>query len=175
MCFEGMSLFFLRRFVKVLLDAVLILSCFKSLYIVSIVYRDECDIIGCFVRLERFSVFLVISWFKGILKLILVIFCITWKLAIGSINDIYGTLTRFLSMQLIKSDIIRWSFCHIFRFSRGLSNNWIFAPWTKIHFNPFKWYFNDIKDYMGVQSIFGLFLQLNWKETTFVTSWKNLC
>jgi len=25
---------------------------------------------------------------------------------------------------------------------------------------------------MGVQSIFGLFLQLNWKETTFVTSWK---
>ena len=24
---------------------------------------------------------------------------------------------------------------------------------------------------MGVQSIFGLFLQLNWKETTFVTSW----
>jgi hypothetical protein len=28
---------------------------------------------------------------------------------------------------------------------------------------------------MGVQSIFGLFLQLNWKETTFVTSWKNIC
>ena len=25
---------------------------------------------------------------------------------------------------------------------------------------------------MGVQSNFGLFLQLNWKETTFVTSWK---
>jgi hypothetical protein len=32
---------------------------------------------------------------KGILKLILVIFCISWKLAIGSINDIYVTLTRF--------------------------------------------------------------------------------
>jgi hypothetical protein len=29
-------------------------------------------------------------------------------------------------------------------------------------------------DYMGVQSIFGLFLQLNWKETTFVTSWKKI-
>jgi len=28
---------------------------------------------------------------------------------------------------------------------------------------------------MGVHSIFGLFLQLNWKETTFVTSWKNIC
>jgi len=28
---------------------------------------------------------------------------------------------------------------------------------------------------MGVQSIFGLFLQLNWKETTFVTSWKHIC
>jgi len=28
---------------------------------------------------------------------------------------------------------------------------------------------------MGVQSIFGLFLQLNWKETTFVASWKNIC
>jgi hypothetical protein len=48
----------------------------------------------------------------------------------------------------------------------------MFASWTKIHFEPFKWYFNDIRDYMGVQSIFGLFLQLNWKETTFVTSWK---
>jgi hypothetical protein len=34
---------------------------------------------------------------------------------------------------------------------------------------------NDIRDYMGVQSIFGLFLQLNWKETTFVMSWKNIC
>ena len=31
---------------------------------------------------------------------------------------------------------------------------------------------NNIRDYMGVQSIFGLFLQLNWKETTFDTSWK---
>jgi hypothetical protein len=41
---------------------------------------------------------------KGILKLILVIFCISWKLAI----DIYETLTRFLSMKLCKSDIIRW-------------------------------------------------------------------
>jgi hypothetical protein len=58
----------------------------------------------------------------------------------------------------------------------GFSNtDWIFASWTKIHFDPFKWYFNDIRDYMGVQSIFGLFLQLNWKETTFVTSWKNIC
>jgi uncharacterized membrane protein len=45
---------------------------------------------------------------------------------------------------------------------------------TKIHFDPFKWYFNDIRDSMGVQSIFGLLLQLNWKETTFVTSWKNI-
>ena len=44
---------------------------------------------------------------KGILKLILVIFCISWKLAIGSINDIYETLTRFLSMKLCESDIIR--------------------------------------------------------------------
>ena len=39
-----------------------------------------------------------------------------------------------------------------------------FAFWTKNHFDPFKWYFNDIRDYMGVQSIFGLFLQLNWKK-----------
>ena len=38
--------------------------------------------------------------------------------------------------------------------------NWIFASWTKIHFDAFKWYFNDIRDYMGVQSIFRLFLQL---------------
>jgi hypothetical protein len=45
---------------------------------------------------------------KGILKLILVIFCISWKLAVGSINDIYETLTRFLSMKLCKNDIIRW-------------------------------------------------------------------
>ena len=45
---------------------------------------------------------------KGILKLILVIFCIWCKLAIGSINDIYETLTRFLSMELCKSDIICW-------------------------------------------------------------------
>ena len=45
---------------------------------------------------------------KGILKLILVIFCMSWKLAIGSINDIYETLTRFLSMKLCKSDIISW-------------------------------------------------------------------
>jgi len=30
-------------------------------------------------------------------------------------------------------------------------------------------------DDMGVQSIFGMFLQLNWKEATFVTSWKNIC
>ena len=45
---------------------------------------------------------------KWILKLILVIFCISWKLVIGSINDIYETLTRFLSMKLCKSDIIRW-------------------------------------------------------------------
>jgi hypothetical protein len=78
----------------------------------------------------------------------LVIFCISWKL--GSINDIYETLTRFLSMKLCKSDIIRW----------------IFASWTKIHFDPFKWYFNGTRDYMGVQSIFGLFLQTIWKETT---------
>jgi hypothetical protein len=40
---------------------------------------------------------------------------ISWKLAIGSINDIYETLTRFVSMKLCKSDIIRFS------------NNWIFA------------------------------------------------
>ena len=62
----------------------------------------------------------------------------------------------------------------ILRFSQGFSNNWIFASWTKIHFDPFKWYFNDIRDYMGVQSIFWLFLQLKWKETNFVTSWKNI-
>jgi hypothetical protein len=31
-------------------------------------------------------------------ELILVIFCISWKLAIGSINDIYETLTRLLSI-----------------------------------------------------------------------------
>jgi hypothetical protein len=92
----------------------------------------------------------------------LVIFCISWKLTIGSINDIYETLTRFLSMKLCNNSVI----------SCGFSINWIFASWTKIHFNPFKRYFNDIRDYMGVQSIFGLFLQLNWKETTFVTSWK---
>jgi hypothetical protein len=49
----------------------------------------------------------------------------------------------------------------------------IFASWTKIHFDPFNWYFNDIRDYMGIQIIFGLFSQLNWKETTFVTSWTN--
>jgi hypothetical protein len=48
------------------------------------------------------------------------------------------------------------------------------ASWTKIHFDPFMWYFSDIRDYMDVQSIFGLFLQLNWKETTFVASWKNI-
>ena len=73
---------------------------------------------------------------KGILKLILVIFCISWKLAIGSINDIYETLTRFLSMNLCKFDnsVISCSF----------SGNWIFASWTKIHVDPFKWYFNDI-------------------------------
>ena len=45
---------------------------------------------------------------KEILKLILVIFCISWKLAIGSINDIYEAITRFLSIKLCKSDIIRW-------------------------------------------------------------------
>ena len=45
---------------------------------------------------------------KGILKLILVIFFISWKLATGSMNDIYETLTRFLSMKLCKGDIIRW-------------------------------------------------------------------
>ena len=45
---------------------------------------------------------------KGILKLILVICCMSWKLAIGSINDIYETLTQFLSMKLCKSDIIHW-------------------------------------------------------------------
>ena len=52
--------------------------------------------------------------------------------------------------------------------SCGFSINLIFASWTKINFDTFKWYFNDIRDYMGVQSIFGLFLLLNWKETTFV-------
>jgi hypothetical protein len=87
--------------------------------------------------------------FKGILKFILVIFYISWKLAIGSINDIYETLTRFLSMKLCKSDIIR-SYLAVF------ANNWMFASWTKIHFDPFKWYFNDIRDYMGVQSSFGI-------------------
>ena len=30
------------------------------------------------------------------------------KTAIGSINDIYETLTRYLSLKLCKSDIIRW-------------------------------------------------------------------
>ena len=45
---------------------------------------------------------------KGKLQFILVIFCISWKLAIGSINNIYETLTQFLSMKLCKSDIIRW-------------------------------------------------------------------
>ena len=40
-------------------------------------------------------------------ELILVIFCISSKLAIGSITDIYETLTRFLSMKLCKSDTIR--------------------------------------------------------------------
>jgi hypothetical protein len=44
----------------------------------------------------RYNWNIVESCFKGILKLILVIFCISWKLAIGSINDIYETLTRFL-------------------------------------------------------------------------------
>jgi hypothetical protein len=43
------------------------------------------------------------------------------------------------------------------------------------HFDPLKWYVNDSRDYMGVQIIFGLFLQLNWKETTFVMSWKHIC
>ena len=39
---------------------------------------------------------------KGILKLILVIFCISWKLAIGSMimNDIYETLTQVLYARL---------------------------------------------------------------------------
>jgi hypothetical protein len=35
-------------------------------------------------------------------------FFVSWKLAIGLINDIYETLTRFLSMKLCKSDIIHW-------------------------------------------------------------------
>jgi hypothetical protein len=38
---------------------------------------------------------------------------------------------------------------------------------------------SDILTILGIiwacKSIFGLFLQLNWKETTFVTSWKILC
>jgi uncharacterized membrane protein len=37
---------------------------------------------------------------KGLLKLIFVIFYISWTLAIGSINDIYETLTRFLSTNV---------------------------------------------------------------------------
>ena len=40
--------------------------------------------------------FFTLVYLKGILKLISVTFCISWKLAIGSINDIYETLTRFL-------------------------------------------------------------------------------
>ena len=46
--------------------------------------------------------------FKGILKLILVIFCISWKLAIGSINDIYETLTRFLSVHSTYANILKY-------------------------------------------------------------------
>ena len=42
-----------------------------------------------------------IMFIKGILKLILVIFCISWKLAIGSINDIYETLTRFFTNEAL--------------------------------------------------------------------------
>jgi hypothetical protein len=61
-----------------------------------------------FVFLDKLSPFMTKGGFKGILKLILVIFCISWKLAIGLINDIYETLTRFLSMKLCKNDIIRW-------------------------------------------------------------------
>ena len=40
-----------------------------------------------------------------------------------------------------------------------------------------KWYFNDIRDYKGVQSIFGLFLQLNKIEKKQPSSRveKNIC
>ena len=108
--------------------------------------------------------------FKGILKLILVIFCISWKLAIGSINDIYETLTRFLSMKLCKwhNSLIILSYLAVFPIIEFL------LPGQKFIFDPIKWYFNDIRDYMGVQSIFGLFLQLYWKETTFVKTSFNI-
>ena len=99
------------------------------------------------------SFILIIQFLKGILKLILVIFCISWKLAIGSINDIHETLTQFLSMKVCKSDMIRWWFCHIFLFSLGFSNNWIFASWTKIHFDPFKWYYGCAKYFCIVFTI----------------------
>jgi hypothetical protein len=67
--------------------------------------RDE----GCFFSISVLQKDKIIfTRLKGILKLILVIFCISWKLAIGSINDIYETSTRFLAMKLCKCDIIRW-------------------------------------------------------------------
>jgi hypothetical protein len=54
--------------------------------------------------------------FKGILKLILVILCISWKLAIGSINDIYETL-GVLAPKDFYSDIKA-------RFNIYLFNSW---------------------------------------------------
>jgi hypothetical protein len=69
---------------------------------------DRCSIRCCNNDRGYANELVIRSRVKGILKLILVIFCISWKLAIGSINDIYETLTRFLSMKLCKSDVIRW-------------------------------------------------------------------
>jgi hypothetical protein len=57
--------------------------------------------------LPTFHVKVMYQCVKGILKLILVIFLYLMKTCNGSINDIYETLTRFLSMKLCKSDIIR--------------------------------------------------------------------
>jgi hypothetical protein len=60
---------------------------------------------------SSFVIVMFLLWYRKLFRL--VIFYISWKLAIGSINDIYETLTRFLSMKLCKSDIIQklWFDC----------------------------------------------------------------
>jgi hypothetical protein len=53
------------------------------------------------------------------------------------------------TLELWLLDLTLYEFFDNSVISCGFSNNWIFASWTKIHFDPFKWYFNDSKDYMG--------------------------
>ena len=97
--------------------------------------------------------------FKGILKLILVIFCISWKLAIGSINDIYETCNPvFMNETLQKwhNSLIILSYLAVFPLIEFL------PPGQKFISTLLR----DILTiyYMGVHSIFGLLLQLNWRD-----------